>query len=111
MLKTVADARSQAFTLPEFKHWRGFAMSLDGYAIGKELGFDVMAWGREQVAAWTESGAWPLDVLHLRLMLFYAHRVDYWTGYDYTEQDDLVDSLLYALSEKTGLPYAGRPTP
>lgn len=111
MLKTVADARSQAFTLPEFKHWRGFAMSLDGYAIGKELGFDVMVWAREQVAAWTESGAWSLDVLHLRLMLFATCRSDYWNASDYGMFDEQADSLLHALSEKTGLPYADRPTP
>jgi hypothetical protein len=38
-------------------------------------------------------------------MLFYAYRSDYMSGYTYTENDELADSLLSAISEKLHLPY------
>jgi hypothetical protein len=38
-------------------------------------------------------------------MMFYEYRADYFGGYTYHERDAVVDSLLQALSEKTGQPY------
>ena len=105
MAETVADANAQIFTLPDLGDWRTLAMRINGYKIAEELGFDLSAWGEEQEKRYKTTGQWELDVLHLRLMLFYEYRADYFTGYTYRERDDLVDSLLRALSEKTGLPY------
>lgn len=48
-------------------------------------------------------------MLELRLMLFWACRADYFTGYTYHEHDDMADSLLRAISVKTGLPYLSTP--
>lgn len=107
MATTVKEAEEQSYTVPpQFNDdtWRSFAKLIDGYAIAKELGHDLINWGNTQVAA--HSGAWSsLSELELRLMLFYAFRVDYMTGYTYHEQDGLVDELLAALAEKTGQPY------
>jgi len=105
---TVAQANAQHITLPEFKAWRRFAASIDGYAIAEELGIDYRTWYAEQEQQWQTSGAWSLDVLHLRLMLFFAFRRDYMTGYTYTEHDDIVDSLLRALSTQVNQPYTGK---
>lgn len=105
MIKTVAEAQAQDFTLPEFKDWKKFARSIQGYQITKELGLNFHEWTRDQFNQWNETKQWDLDVLHLRIMLFYAFRRDYWMGYTYTEQDELADSLLQEISKKTGLAY------
>ncbi|MEO1289458.1 MAG: hypothetical protein AAFV93_16970, partial [Chloroflexota bacterium] len=57
---------------------------------------------------WQETGDWELDVLHLRLVLFFAFRSDYMSGYTYTEHDEIVDSILNELSKQLDLPYAGK---
>jgi len=102
---TGADAQAQDFTLPALEDWKDFARSIQGYQITKELGLDFHKWTLDQFDQWKETKQWDLDVLHLRIMLFYAVRRDYWTGYTYTEHDEMADSLLQAISKKTGLPY------
>src|SRR5688572_11544054 len=102
---TIAEAQAQTLTLPTFEGWRTFAGLMDGYKIADELGLDFHAWVIEEQKRWRETGRWDLDVLHLRLMLFQAFRSDYMTGWDYTEHDDIADSLLRALSEQLGQPY------
>lgn len=104
---TVNDANAQKFSLPAFKQWRKFAGLIDGYQIADEMGLDYGAWYVEQEKRWRDAGAWTLDALELRLMIFLAYRSDYMSGYTYTEHDEIVDSLLYALSEVLDLPYAG----
>jgi len=103
--QTVAEANVQSFTLPALRDWREFAGLLNGYDVAKELGFDVIEWGSQQETIYTRSGDWELNVLELRLMVFFEYRADYFTGYTYHERDDIVDSLLQALSIQTGLPY------
>lgn len=105
---TVAQANAQHITLPEFKAWRRFAATIDGYAIAEEIDLDHRTWYTEQEQQWQTSGEWALDVLHLRLMLFFAFRRDYMAGYTYTEHDAIVDSLLHALSRQLNQPYAGK---
>ncbi len=105
MIKTVAEAEAEDFTLPEFSEWRRFAGGLSGYTIAEELNLDFSEWTIEQTARWKETNRWDLDVLHLRVMLFYTLRLDYWTGYTYTEHDGMADSLLQAISQKTGKAY------
>jgi hypothetical protein len=108
LLRTVIDAQTQTFTLPEKfddQMWRQFARLIDGYAIAQELGFDLRTWGETQETAYRQSGIWHLNILELRLMLFYQFRADYMGGYTYHERDGLVDSLLAALSEATEQPY------
>ncbi len=105
---TVAQAKSQMLVLPEFKHWRRFAALIDGYQIAEELELDYRSWYKIQLQHWQTSQTWGLDVLHLRLMLFFAFRSDYMTGYTYTEHDEIVDSLLHALAHKLNLPYSGK---
>ena len=105
MIETVAEAQKQEFTLPEFKQWRTFARSINGYKIAEELGLDFGKWTVEQVKHWKETNHWDLDILQLRIMLFYAFRSDYMTGYTYTEHDEMADSLLQAISKKSGHPY------
>jgi hypothetical protein len=103
---TVAAANAQAFMLPvQLDDWRRFAMLLDGYAIAKELGYDLLAWGSAQDQRYRETSLWDLSVLELRLMVFYEQRADYWSGYTYHERDDIVDSLLREISQKTGLAH------
>jgi hypothetical protein len=106
--ETVVEAEAQQFTLPRFKDWRSFAGLMNGYSIATELGLDFHAWAGTQIGHWEETGAWNLDVLHLRLMLFYAFRADHMTGYTYTEHDDMADSLLHELSQQLNLPYEGK---
>lgn len=106
--KTVAEAQEQTYTIPprfDDQVWRGLAGLIDGYAIAAELGFDLLEWGRAQVAAHKAGEKWTLTELELRLMLFYAYRVDHMTGYTYHEQDELVDQLLAALAAVIGQPY------
>lgn len=106
--KSVAEVQAQTLCLPEKfddKTWRQFAGSIDGYAIAQELGFDLIHWGSAQEQAYKQSGVWNLDVLELRLMLFYEFRADYMSGYTYHERDELVDSLLAALGQATGQAY------
>jgi hypothetical protein len=106
MATTVAAADAQQITLPtQLGDWREFAGTLDGYKIAAELGFDLGQWSKNQEQQYEETQRWDLNVLELRLVLFYEFRADYFTGYTYHERDDLVDSLLCALSRKTGLPY------
>ena len=105
MIGTVAEALAQDFTLPEFGEWRTYASSLNGYKIAEELGLEFTTWTVDQMTCWKDTNHWDLDVLQLRLMLFYTLRLDYWTGYTYTEQDGTVDSLLQAISQKTGKAY------
>lgn len=105
MAQTIAQAEAQSFALPEFSRWREFAGLLDGYKIAEEMGGNLRDWGAKQEAVYLRTGSWALTVLELRLMLFYEFRADYFTGYDYTERDEIVDSLLSALSLKTGQPY------
>ncbi len=103
---TKAEAEAQQFTLPlHLDDWREFAGLLDGYKIGEELGFDLIAWGHAQEQYFEQAQKWDLEVLELRLMLFYEFRADHMSGYTYHERDDLVDSLLHALSRQTGQPY------
>lgn len=103
--KTVAAAIAQEFTLPEFSQWRQFASLINGYPIAAELSLDFGSWGNEHHKNWAASQTWDLDLLHLRVMLFYIFRRDYFTGYTYTEHDEIVDSLLQAISEITQQPY------
>jgi hypothetical protein len=102
---TKAEANAQQLTLPPFEHWRAFAGKMDGYKIAQELGLDYAKWIEQNLKQWRETGQWDLDVMGLRLMLFYAYRSDYMSGYTYTENDELADSLLSAISEKLHLPY------
>jgi hypothetical protein len=103
---TVAAANAQEFALPaQLDDWRRFAALLDGYAIAKELGYDLLAWGAAHDQRYRDAGHWDLTVLGLRLMVFYEQRADYWSGYTYHERDDTVDSLLREISRMTGLPY------
>ncbi|MEM9953775.1 MAG: hypothetical protein AAF846_19355 [Chloroflexota bacterium] len=104
---TVADAKAQSFDLPDFKDWRRFAGLIDGYAIAEELKLEK-SWHATQKTHWQETSDWELDVLHLRLVLFFAFRSDYMSGYTYTEHDEIVDSILHELSKQLDLPYAGR---
>lgn len=99
--KTIADAMAQAFTVPDkLDNWRKFADLIDGYKIAEELGFDLGKWGAEREKQYEASGAWNLDVLELRLMLFYQFRADYMGGYTYHERDHFVESLLAELRIK-----------
>lgn len=104
---TVSEAEAQRFELPAFKNWRQFAALIDGYQIAEELGLDD-SWYSTRKQHWKTTGEWNLDTLQLRLMLFFAFRSDYMTGYTYTEHDDIVDSLLQALSQQLDLPYEGK---
>lgn len=105
---TLAEANAQTLILPAFKEWRRFATTLDGYKIAAELDLPTL-WYAEQKAAWEKTHTWDgLDILHLRLMLFYAFRSDYLSGYTYTEEDEMVDSILHALSQRLNLPYDRR---
>ena len=105
--KTPAEAEAQVFSLPaQLKDWRKCAVLIDGYAIAQELGFELMPWGAKKAKAWQSSASWDLNnLLELRLMLFWTFRADYWSGYTYHEHDDMADSLLRAISARTGLPY------
>lgn len=105
MAETIAEAEAQTFELLEFSNWRRFSVLLDGYKIAAEMGFELGEWGARQEKIYNETGTWDLSPLELRVMIFYQFRVDYWTGYDYTECDECVDSLLRALSQKLNLPY------
>ena len=105
---TVAEANAQKIELPAFKQWRAFAGTIDGYKIADELSLDYGAWYVEQEKRWRDTGAWELDALGMRLMIFLAYRSDYMSGYTYTEHDEIVDSLLHALSDLLDLPYAGK---
>lgn len=104
--ETIAEAEAQTITLPEFQHWRAFAIQIDGYKIAEEMGLNFHDWIETQIKKYRETGSWDLTVLELRLLLFYAFRADYFTGYDYTEHDEMADSLLSAISVRTGLPYS-----
>jgi hypothetical protein len=110
-LNTLDDAQTQPWQLPaqfDDQTWRQFASQLDGYAIAKQLGFDLISWGAAQEQHYQQHGRWELHVLELRLMLFYQFRADYMTGYTYHERDDLVESLLLALSSASGQPFQSR---
>ena len=103
---TAAAANAQQFALPvDLQDWRTFAGLIDGYQIAEELGYDLRKWGSEQEQRYTQSDEWTLEILELRLMVFYEFRADYMMGYTYHERDDVVDSLLRAISRKTGQPY------
>lgn len=104
--ETVAEAQAQTYTLPEsLEGCRQFAALVDGYKIAEELGHDFRVWPTEQEDLYHQTGQWNLNILELRLMLFFEFRADYMSGYTYHELDDLVDSLLLKLSELTGQPY------
>jgi hypothetical protein len=106
--KTIAEAQQQTYTVPtqfDDKTWRSFAGLINGYAIAEELGFNLIEWGNAQVAAHKTGDKWTLTELELRLLLFYAYRADYMSGYTYHEQDELVDELLAALAAVVGQPY------
>lgn len=105
MAETIAEAEAQSFELPEFSNWRRFSVLLDGYKIAAEMGVDLGEWAVQQQNLYLETGTWDLSVLELRVMLFFQYRADYWSGYDYTERDPYVDSLLQTLSQKLNLPY------
>src|SRR4051794_3166974 len=95
--ESVVEAKAQTLCLPptfDDQAWRRFAGTLDGYKIAAELGLDLFAWGSAQEAAFRRVGAWELDTLELRLVLFYLLRRDYMTGYTYHELDDIVDGVL-----------------
>ncbi|MDX1993938.1 MAG: hypothetical protein SF029_16240 [bacterium] len=99
--ETVAEAIAQVFTIPDsLDGWGGLAGLIDGYKIAQELGFELIPWGSEQEARWRQTGRWNLDVLELRLMLFYQERANYFGGYTYHERDEQVESLLNELREK-----------
>ena len=104
---SIEEANAQQFDLPNFKNWRQFAGLIDGYQILEELQLDK-SWYGEQKSLWETTGTWELDALHLRLMLFFAFRSDYMSGYTYKEHDDIVDSILHELSQQLDLPYAGK---
>jgi hypothetical protein len=105
--ETVAEAEAQRYTLPaRLDDWRQCAALIDGYKIAKELDFELIPWANEQGDRWRASGTWgDLSLLELRLMLFAAFRADYMGGYTYHEYDEIADSLLHAISAKTGLLY------
>jgi hypothetical protein len=104
--KTAAAANAQQYELPaRLDDWRAFARLVDGYKIAEELGYDLLTWGKAQDQHYRQTGTWELNVLGLRLMLFWEYRADYWTGYTYHERDGIADSLLRELSRQTGLPY------
>lgn len=106
MAETVAEANAQQYTLPaNLENWGAFALLIDGYKIAEELGIDLAEWIETQQQRFEQTGRWDMTVLELRLMLFQKQRSNYWAGYTYHEQDEAVDSLLRALSQKTGLPY------
>lgn len=108
---SVAAANAQDFTLPsQLGDWRSFAGLLDGYQIAEELGFKLADWAIVQEQRYEQSGQWDLNVLELRLMLFFQFRADHLAGYTYHERDDVVDSLLRALSQHTGKPYPSTTT-
>jgi hypothetical protein len=109
---TVAQAQAQTptLTLPVFEHWRRFAASIDGYRIADELGFDLWRWADEKIKHWEATQQWDLDVLSLRLLLFATFRIDYMSGWTYTEQDECVDSILQELSRLLDLPYTPKDT-
>lgn len=106
---TVAEANQQQFTIPQSlaDNWRGFAGLIDGYAIAQELEEETSRWSIDVVQKAMEQGEFGSDVtiLDLRLMLFFAFRTDYFTGYTYTELNAEVDFILQALSQRTGQPY------
>jgi hypothetical protein len=102
---TIAEAEAQRITIPKFEYWRDLARLMNGYKIAEELGLDFHAWGAAQEKNWERTQQWNLDVLHLRLMLFYIWRADYMTGWTYTEHDHFADSLLQELSKKLDQPY------
>lgn len=106
---TVAEANQQQFTIPKSlaDNWRGFAGLINGYTIAEELNAKETKWSVDVVQQAMEQGGFASDVsiLDLRLMLFFAFRTDYFTGYTYTELNAEVDFILQALSEKTGQPY------
>lgn len=104
---TIAEAEAQRFDLPTFKAWRQFAGMMDGYRIAEELDLDYHTWYPARKQHWETTGHWDLEPLYLRLMLFFAFRADYMSGYTYTEQDEIVDSLLHELSQQLNLPYDG----
>jgi hypothetical protein len=109
--ETVAEAEAQEARPPDAFDdlaWRRFAGTLDGYKIAAELGLDLFAWGAAQAEASGRSGAWGLDVLELRLALFYLLRRDHLSGVTYHELDDLVDGALAALAARLGRPYRRR---
>lgn len=99
--RTIADAQAQEFVVPDtLDNWRKFAGMIDGYEIAQELGLNFGEWGAECERQYADSGKWNLDVLELRLMLFYQFRADYMGGYTYHERDHLVESLLHELRTK-----------
>ncbi len=108
MAETVAEAEAQTLVLPKFEDWRQFALLLDGYMIAEELGLSFHEWGAQREQHWEETGRWDLDVMQLRVMMFYCCRREYWTDWYGNQHDQLADSLLWEFSRMLNLPYAGR---
>ena len=108
--ETVAEATNQDFVMPSAfdRTWQSFAQQINGYAIAEELGLDFHEWGEGCLKQYNETGQWDLNILELRLMLFYLQRSLYHTGWTYDEYDNEVDSLLLALSTATGQPYTSK---
>jgi hypothetical protein len=108
MAETIAEAEAQEIQIPQKfddREWRQFAGLIDGYKIAKEMGIDFHRWGYERQQKYEQTGRWDLNLLELRVMLFYQYRADYMSGWTYHERDHLVDSLLQVLSDTTGQPY------
>lgn len=97
--KTRVEAEAQTLDLPpQFPaNWRGVARLLDGYAVAGDMGLDFGTWTTAQVEAYYQSGVWNLTTIELRVMLFWAYRSDYFTGYTYNEHDRAVLADLDAL--------------
>jgi len=106
----IAEAQAQLLDLADVKDWRRVVSSIDGYEIAKELGLNFHIWGGEQFRLWKAEKRWELvDMLHLRIMLFYVERANYFAGgYSDTIYDDMEDSLLHEISKWLDLPYDKR---
>jgi hypothetical protein len=106
MAASVKDAMSQVLVLPErLQDWRHFACLINGYAIAKELGQDPQEFTRNTRAIVESIECCDqLDLLDLRLMLFFECRIDHFSGWTNHERDEAADRLLRAIARKLNLP-------
>lgn len=104
--KTRAEAEQQSFILPPHfnQNWVYFASLIDGYAITEEMGIEWRTWYQEQHDHYRQTSTWDLDILGLRLMLFFEYRADHFSGVEDMNRD-IVESLLKAFSQHCGQPY------
>ncbi|MBN2303906.1 MAG: hypothetical protein JXQ72_05490 [Anaerolineae bacterium] len=118
---TRQEAEAQTLILPaRYEDWGRFAARLDGYAIAEEMrlveamglpqetGIGALStWAWSQIRAFGETGQWPVEtVLELRLLLFFKARQLHFCGEAEHDTFKVVHSLLKAISQRTGLPYA-----